>query len=177
MIPLEVALEGGRQSSFVLFAIIVAVTMETIPLLLSGIHLDNDEHESSNKSESPKTQTGDSENLNHNERNKASSKSKRHKTAINQISNIVSLLIFDLRKLTREIFNSVVHGVGTTDSVSHDIKEKLRKVLVSAEVNDSSKKEFLRLFYNAINSENREISLLNFPSKAEFMASSSTSRL
>jgi hypothetical protein len=161
LIPIEVASEGGRQSVFLLFALIIAVSMEIIPILLSGIHLNKKDNKILNESEKKTDKDGNITKLNNN--HLISYDVKSSKTSINQLSKVVSLIITSSKESCSEIFKSLFQGVGTTDNDRYIFSQKVRKAMSSSGLNDpTSRQDFLQYFYLQIDHNDKKISLLDF---------------
>ena len=164
LVPIEIALEGKRQFSFILFAIVVAVFMESIPLLLSGIYVSSKQDISLNGQEIILTSNSNEDiNKDLNGKKNHSKRFKVTKTIMSQISKVISSFIDELRKLKSEMFKAV----SGTDDLHNMLSERLSKAMFSALFYDSEKRyKFLLSFYEATDpNQHEEISLSSFSFK------------
>lgn len=152
LVPIEVALnpETRRQFNFVVFALIVSIFLEFIPLLLGGIHINiNRKAEVDNENSlkhSPK---------NTNKKNRSKSESK--KTIINELSEVISVLIQDIKEMRVKLFESVKKPIKIKENI-----KKFHKAILAAQLTDENKYDFLIKFYQNIDPEKRIISMSKF---------------
>ncbi|MGP1384209.1 MAG: hypothetical protein ACTS2F_11670 [Thainema sp.] len=163
LVPIEAATEGGRQLSFIFFAVMIAIIMEIIPIAISGIHLSSEDESKKWTEDNLDSDQAELEEKPITERDKGSDQIKQYKTTINQISSVVSSFVYDFKKAWLEIYNSITQGVGTTDNVRNMYAYKLLRAMLSVRLNPNERYKFLILFYASIDRSNREISLIKFP--------------
>jgi hypothetical protein len=171
LIPFESLVgSANRQLTFMGFAILISILMEIIPLLLSGI-ISQEEEEP--EAELPNQQLSLPPH-DHQERDLLFENAKTvdvvevtpvsSRTPLTQASKLVSTFVFDIKKLSLEIYQSLSRGVGTADNVKSIVDRKLHQSMASAHLHTLEEQyTFLVLFYESIHRDELEISLSNFP--------------
>jgi len=152
LVPLNSLLNGSKEARFILIALIIAIGMEVIPILLSGIHIVEQESKEENKIESSTSK-----------KNEKSGQDPKPKKVISQISDIVSSFILDLKELRTRIINSYNESVSSPAlyNTRNHISRRLHKAMEASEFQTiEDKKKFLRAFYDKIDHDLKEIEIL-----------------
>ncbi len=173
LIPFETLVSGSanRQLGFMVFAIMISILMEIIPLLLSGINAEEREGDEDNIEDRlqngrlllPAREPRDLliENLPAYE---LEYPPKVAKHPMDRTSQLVSSFVFDTKRLYLDIYKSMSRGVGTADNIKNIVDKKLHQSMASAHLNTAEEQyTFLVLFYESIHRDDLEISLSNFP--------------
>jgi hypothetical protein len=173
LIPFETLVGGAnRQLGFMLFAIVISILMEVIPLLLSGINAEGKDDEDEDNIEArlqngrlllPVREPHDLlvENLPAYE---LEYPPKTAKHPMDRTSQLVSSFVFDTKRLYLDIYKSMSRGVGTADNIKNIVDKKLHQSMASAHLNTWEEQyKFLVIFYESIHRDDLEISLSNFP--------------
>jgi hypothetical protein len=176
LIPFESLVSGAnRQVSFMMFAIVISILMEIIPLLLSGIVAHELEEQEDMEDKLPTNQLllppHELKDLNIEQIGtgleyppKGHGRAIVPQTPMDQVSKLVSSFVFDLKKLSTEISHSWSRGIGTTEDIKTIVDRKLHQSMASAHLHTLEEQyKFLVLFYESIHREDLEISLYNFP--------------
>jgi hypothetical protein len=149
LIPIEFLAAGGRKTSFAVFAIMIAIGMEMIPLLLAGMR-----HTSSLSQDN---------NLHPENIGNTNSANNIRRNIITQISEKITEFNKDLQDLFREVYNSWFYYTELTENARKNLYLKLEEAMILAGVDKPEKRyKFLILFRGLID-ENRIISLAHFP--------------
>jgi len=152
LVPLNSLLNGSKEARFILIALIIAIGMEVIPILLSGIHIVEQESKEENKIESSTSK-----------KNEKSGSDPKPKKVISQISDIVSSFILDLKELRTRIINSYNESVSSPAlyNTRNHISRRLHKAMEASEFQTiEDKKKFLRTFYDKIDHDLKEIEIV-----------------
>lgn len=163
LVPLNSISSGSKEARFVWISLILAIGMEIIPILLSGIHIVEKEEKNIEKPEnstSADNETKTTEDISENN-NKIDVKSK---TVISQISEIITSLILDIKEFRCNIWNACIEVVSVSEFFNsrNHISQRLKKAMEASQLIDTNQKhKFLQEFYNTIDHDLKSINIEN----------------